>query len=143
MTAHRILLLSKMIKTLIMEGASITGIYSFYAEINRVFMTNEEWKIGQSLDAFNDLLYGGFGEVPAGAPLRLIWRNIEVAERSLGKDATSEFYFAKLNNPTVYNAAFAKEKLDELERGEGQTFYQIVREIIADHPAIELVEGRD
>jgi hypothetical protein len=47
----------------IIKGGYITGISTFYQEINRVFMQDENWKISESLDAFNDLLYGGFGSI--------------------------------------------------------------------------------
>lgn len=39
-------------------GERIHDIPSFYDEVNRVFMENEAWSIGQSLDAFDDMLYG-------------------------------------------------------------------------------------
>ncbi|RYE19280.1 MAG: hypothetical protein EOP45_12880 [Sphingobacteriaceae bacterium] len=50
-------------KRLVIEGDRIFDIPSFYAEINRVLMLDEDWQIGHSLDALNDLLYGGFGEI--------------------------------------------------------------------------------
>ncbi|WP_221887917.1 hypothetical protein [Chitinophaga polysaccharea] len=48
-------------KQIIINGDVIIDIPSFYREINRVFMSGENWQLGNSLDAFNDLLYGGFG----------------------------------------------------------------------------------
>jgi len=43
------------------EGAAINDIPSLYAEINRVFMAGENWQLGPSLDALDDLLHGGYG----------------------------------------------------------------------------------
>ena len=40
-------------------------------------MQNEDWDISTSLDAFNDLLYGGFGEIKGKESLLLIWKNFE------------------------------------------------------------------
>lgn len=64
-------------KKIIIEGKNITDIETFYKEINRVFMQNENWKIAQSLDAFNDLLYGGFGEIKGKENIQLVWKNSE------------------------------------------------------------------
>ena len=44
-------------KKIIIEGKNINNIETFYEEVNRVFMLHENWKIAQSLDAFNDMLY--------------------------------------------------------------------------------------
>jgi len=46
---------------IVINGKNITDIGSFYEEVNSLFMQGENWNIGESLDAFDDLLYGGFG----------------------------------------------------------------------------------
>lgn len=43
-------------KKITIEGKNINNIETFYEEVNRVFMLHENWKIAQSLDAFNDML---------------------------------------------------------------------------------------
>lgn len=48
-----------MTRILHIEGASINDIASLYVEINRVFMADEDWQLGASLDALDDLLHGG------------------------------------------------------------------------------------
>lgn len=48
-------------RILTIDGAQINGIEDFYAEINRVFMAQENWQLGASLDALDDMLYGGYG----------------------------------------------------------------------------------
>lgn len=44
-------------RTIEIDGTTIHGIPSLYAELNRVFMPDEEWTLGESLDALDDLLY--------------------------------------------------------------------------------------
>ena len=44
--------------TLTIAGHAIRDIASFYDEINRVFMACEDWSLGPSLDALDDLFYG-------------------------------------------------------------------------------------
>ena len=57
----------------------------------------------------------------------------------MGLEATRQFYKAKLAQPETYDVARITKDLAELEAGRGPTYFDIVLEIIADHPGIELV----
>lgn len=126
-------------KILIIEGAAITDIPSFYAEINRVFMGDEDWRLGESLDALDDMLYGDYGAIKGKEPLRLIWRDYEKNRADLGLDTTRRYYQAKLDRPDLYRVHFIRQKLAALEDGTGETFFETVLTIIGDHPNIMLV----
>lgn len=126
-------------KTLTINGGRITGIPSFYAEINRVFMTDEDWVLGESLDALNDMLYGGFGAIAGGEPVTLVWRDMDASRSALGVETTRAFLRDKLDRPGVYSAELIGRQLDALERGDGRTYFDTVLEIIADHPNIMFV----
>ena len=126
-------------KKIIIEGKNINNIETFYEEVNRVFMSKENWKIAQSLDAFNDLLYGSFGEIKGKEKIQLIWKDIEENQKSLGFQTTLEFYQNKLKSPEIFNRKFVLSKIDELHHGVGLTFFQIVLEIISDHDNITLI----
>ncbi len=123
----------------IIEGDAIHDIASFYEEINRVFMSEEDWKLGNSLDAFDDLLYGGYGIAKNAAELQLIWRNFEKSRQALGYAATQTYYQQKLEPGSPFNKDLFQNKLRELESGNGQTYFEIVLSIIADHPHITLL----
>lgn len=125
-------------KTITIEGKNIIDIATFYQEINRIFMSNENWKIGPSLDAFNDLLHGGFGEIKSKEPITLIWKNFEENRKTLGLKTTKKFYESKLIAPEIYNINFVKEKITALESGDGSTYFEIILEIISDHSNITL-----
>lgn len=127
-----------MTKALVIEGHAINDIASFYDEINRVFMADEDWKLGHSLDALNDMLYGGFGALNSDEAVTLVWQNADKSRSSLGFDATRAFYRNKLRHPETYNINSTSQSLAELERGKGETFFEIVLQIIADHPNVEL-----
>ncbi|MFC4256547.1 ribonuclease inhibitor [Altererythrobacter xixiisoli] len=124
--------------SIIIEGAHIRDIASFYVEINRVFMAGEDWQLGHSLDALDDMLYGGYGALQGDAPVVLIWRQMQRNRQDLGRDATRGWYQAKLDQPEGFNVQRIRADLDALERGEGPTFFDIVQQIIADHPNITL-----
>lgn len=126
-------------KKIIIEGKNINNIETFYEEVNRVFMLHENWKIAQSLDAFNDMLYGSFGEIKGKEKIQLIWKDMEQNQKSLGFQTTLEFYQNKLKSPEIFNRKFVLSKIDELHNGVGLTFFEIILEIIADHENIILI----
>ena len=128
-----------MMKKIIIEGKIINNIETFYEEVNRVFMLHENWKIAQSLDAFNDMLYGSFGEIKGKEKIQLIWKDMEQNQKSLGFQTTLEFYQNKLKSPQIFNRKFVLSKIDELHNGVGLTFFEIVLEIIANHDNIMLI----
>jgi len=128
-----------MIKTLLIDGTKIHDLPSFYEEINRVFMHNEDWKLGQSLDALDDMFYGGYGEIKGNERINLIWINFAKNKEDLGLEMTREFYRNKLKSPSTFNTELIQQKLSELENGTGKTFFEIVLEIIEEHPNITLI----
>ncbi len=107
-------------RTIEIDGTAIHGIPSLYAELNRVFMPDEEWTLGESLDALDDLLYGGFGVLDGAEPVRVVCKRADIAREALGIDATREYYRAKLARPEVFSAATAQRALDALESGAGR-----------------------
>ncbi|MDB6454037.1 barstar family protein [Falsirhodobacter sp. 20TX0035] len=124
---------------LVLEGSRIHDIPGFYDEINRVFMAGEEWRLGQSLDALDDLLHGGYGALAGQTDATLLWRDSRISCQSLGYEATRKWLLTKLSPP--YDSRRIQAQLDALERGEGPTYYRIVCDIIAGHPNIRLIEG--
>src|SRR5690606_21255262 len=121
------------------NGDLINGIGDFYDQINLLFMQGEDWKIGQSLDALNDLFHGGFGAHRSMDKFDLIWTNVAKSKNVLGLETTIEFYQDKLSKPELFNSEFAKSKLLALEQGMGQTYFEIVIEIIESHPSINFI----
>ncbi|WP_273688422.1 barstar family protein [Ketogulonicigenium vulgare] len=123
---------------LVIEGSRITDIPSFYAEINRVFMADEDWKLGESLDALDDLLYGGYGAAPGGGRVVIEWRDMELSRMALGVEATRDWLMAKLDQPERFNGKTITAQLEALELGEGQSYFDIVMEVFAGHARISL-----
>ncbi|MES3152028.1 barstar family protein [Sphingomonas faeni] len=126
-------------KTLTIIGRNIRDIPTFYAEINRVFMADEAWQLANNLDALNDLLYGGYGAIKGREPVRIVWQDSAASRPALGIEATRAFLTDKLQRPDVFNVVAIDRQLDALDHGTGQTYFEIVLEIIGDHRNIELV----
>lgn len=127
-----------MSRTLTLDGRRIRDLASFYAEINRVFMTGVDWPLGHSLDALDDMLYGGYGALDGDAPVTLVWTDFEKNRRDLSIDVTRAWLQDKLDTPGRYDKARIRRDVDALEAGDGLTFFDLVLEIIAAHPNITL-----
>ncbi len=128
-----------MIKKIVIEGKNIVDIDTFYEEINRVFMPNENWRLGNSLDGLNDLLYGSFGEIVGSEPVEIQWKDIEHVKAALGLETTRAFYEQKRKDPLSFNQKWVEEKIHELETNKGETYFEIVLNIFADHPNLKII----
>lgn len=102
-------------------------------------MADESWQLGTSLDAFNDLLYGGFGALTGHEPATLVWLKAERSRKALGFDTTRRYYQDKLAQPERVNRAYFQRQLDALENGCGKTYFETLLEIVAEHSNITLV----
>lgn len=73
--------------TCVIEGNKIHAWPDFVAGINAI-IPQAQWQ-GRSLDALDDILYGGYG-----MPDRfvVVWKASEVSRRALGLEATREFH---------------------------------------------------
>jgi RNAse (barnase) inhibitor barstar len=95
------------------------------------------WDTGHNLDAFNDLLRGGFGVYEYKEPIKLTWKNISKSKADLGLEATKKWYERKITESKIENQQFFKEKLKELTENNGQTLFDIIIKIISEHKHIE------
>ncbi|CAM0121321.1 putative barnase inhibitor [Stenotrophomonas geniculata] len=130
-----------MTRILHIEGASINDIASLYVEINRVFMADEDWQLGASLDALDDLLHGGYGALAGHATATVVWRDIAHSRDALGRETTRAWLQSKLAQGGRFNGAAIHAQLTALALGQGQTYFEIVMEIFGSHPQITLVPG--
>ncbi|MRG46690.1 Barstar (barnase inhibitor) [Chitinophaga sp. SYP-B3965] len=98
-------------KTITIKGGRFSSLEGFYDEVDKVLTKNIEWATGHNLDAFNDLLRGGFGVHEYEEPIRLIWESSEKSKTELSMVSA------------------------------GQTAYQALVEIIKSHEHIEFIES--
>ena len=68
------------------DGRRFSSMAGFYDEVERVFTFGLDWKIGRNLNAFNDILRGGFGRHEYGQPIHIQWLAYEKSVRNLGKE---------------------------------------------------------
>ncbi|MFZ4896513.1 ribonuclease inhibitor [Plantibacter sp. Mn2098] len=125
-------------RTVYLSGAQIDGIESFYAEINRVFMSDEDWNLSASLDALNDLLYGEYGATQFDEPVEVIMTDHAHAREALGIEVTAGWLRDKIAQPNMFDVQSLEKALDDLHLGKGKTYWDHVLDVFSDHPRITL-----
>jgi RNAse (barnase) inhibitor barstar len=110
------------------DGRTFDSLEGFYDEVGKNLLT-APW--GRNLDAFNDVLRGGFGTPDGGFVLR--WLNSADSRVALGYPATMKHLEQKLSRCHPDNVTYVAAELDAARRGEGQTIFDVLVEIIRVH----------
>src|SRR2546428_8436805 len=77
------------------DGAECSSLEGFFEEVSRKLIPGAEW--GHNLDAFNDILRGGFGTPEGGFVLR--WKNSDVSRERLGYPETVRQLERRVGSP--------------------------------------------
>jgi len=117
-------------KMTVINGSHFSNMEGFYEEVSRLFMKDEDWKVG-TLDGFDDILYG--------VETDITWKDSLKSKGDLGVDLTKEFYENKIRQGKPFNVELIQQKLDELINKNGQTLFEILIEIIESHKNITLI----
>lgn len=88
-------------------------------------------KWGCNLDAFNDVLRGGFGTPDNG--FVLIWKNHLLSKERLGYPETQRVLRKRLTTWHPSNVEHVRIDLSSAEGSEGETVFDWLLEIIKDH----------
>jgi RNAse (barnase) inhibitor barstar len=111
------------------DGAHFTTLEGFYGEVSRILIPGAAW--GHNLDAFNDILSGGFGTPDDGFILR--WMNTELSRRHLGHAETVRQLEKRLARCHPSNRASVAADLKDARQGRGPTVFDWLVEIIRRH----------
>ena len=101
------------------NGHDFDTFEGFYDEIGRKVLDDTSW--GRNLDAFNDVLRGGFGTPDDGFVLR--WLNSDRSRDVLGYPATIRYLEEKVRRCHPANVDYVRADLESAHRGEGQTLF--------------------
>jgi hypothetical protein len=112
-----------------LDGARITTLESFVDEVSRVLVPGAEW--GRNLDAFNDVLRGGFGTPEGG--FVLVWRDHHLSRERLGYAETVRQLEQTLARCHPTNRAHVERALDAARRGSGPTVFDRLVRLISAH----------
>lgn len=102
-------------------------------------MQGENWRIGENLDALDDMLYGGYGLLKSHTTIELRWEDHRFSAKALGRELTRKYYLGKLLPGSPYNKDFFMEKLDELDAGRGETYFEKIVAVMLSHQNLRLI----
>jgi RNAse (barnase) inhibitor barstar len=113
------------------DGNRFETLDGFYEEVGRELLGATSW--GRNLDAFNDVLRGGFGTPDEGFVFR--WLNADRSRSALGFPETIRYLEKKVHRCHPSNVEGVRADLESARRGEGETLFEILVLIIRDHGA--------
>ncbi len=103
------------------DGSTLRAWPDFVAGINAI-IPQAQWQ-GRSLDALDDILYGGYGMPDR---FTVVWNDSDMSRRALGLEATRAFY----KNVPEFEQLY--------EAGQIKTLFETVVDIFKSHDTIEL-----
>ena len=113
---------------LTIDGDRFDDLDGFAREFSKL-LADYTWR--GNLDAFNDILRGGFGTPEDGFVLR--WLNAERSREALGWPATIAWYERTLTTCHPSNRDHMRAELEKARRHEGTTLFDWIVEIIQVH----------
>lgn len=128
-------------KKLEIDGDRFSNLKGFYEEIVRGLTSGLDWEIGRNLDAFDDILEGGFGIHDYGETVELLWINSSRSRLKLGYKETVKYLQDKLGKCHSTAKREVKQELELAKREIGKTLFDIIVEIIEGHQNIKLKLG--
>lgn len=111
------------------DGLSFDSLAGFFDVFGAAVLGSTEYV--SNLDAFNDVLRGGFGSPDGGFILR--WKNSGVSRDKLGYGETIKFIERKLNTCHPSNVASVLDDLQLARNHQGETLFDIICGILNNH----------
>lgn len=111
------------------DGYEFSTLEGFYDQVGLRIIPGAEW--GRNLNAFNDILRGGFGTPEEG--FIFCWDNHEISKQKLGHDETARQLRKRLERCHPSNTASVENDFAEALRREGPTVFDWIVEIIRCH----------
>jgi Barstar (barnase inhibitor) len=119
---------SNNLPVLVIDGARFSDFDGFTREFSRL-LVSYTWR--GNLDAFNDLLRGGFGTPQNGWVLR--WLNSELSRSALGYEATIQRLEVLLLTCHPSQRSKIEGRIRRARRGQGPTLFDEIVQIIREH----------
>jgi RNAse (barnase) inhibitor barstar len=90
-------------KRFIIDGSKFDTLKTFYDEVERVLCPNLDFQWGRNMDAFNDILAGGFGTFEYNEPIDLVWKNANKSKNDLSYDETVKCFKKTGKGKTIFD----------------------------------------
>ena len=113
------------------DDSRFSTLEGFFEEISSVLIPGADW--GKNLDAFNDILRGGFGSPGGGFILK--WKNSNLSRERLGYAETVRQLECRLQRCHPSSHKHVSGELERAKSGIGPTVFEWLIEIIQTHCA--------
>ncbi|WP_238017273.1 barstar family protein [Dactylosporangium sp. AC04546] len=113
---------------LVIDGADFSDFDGFAREFSKL-LAGHTWR--GNLDAFNDILSGGFGTPDNGFVLR--WRHADRSRAALGYEATIARLEGLLRTAHPSNHPAIRARIERARLSTGPTLFDELVDIIRDH----------
>lgn len=111
------------------DGTRFATLDELFDEVSRVIVPGKEW--GRNLDAFDDLLSGGFGTPDEGFTIK--WKNHAISRERLGYEETARRIADLLQRCDPSNADALRAMRREALARRGATLFDTVVDIVRQH----------
>lgn len=111
------------------DGARFSNLEGFFDEISRSLIPGAKW--GRNLDAFHDILAGGFGTPDGGFVLR--WKNSSLSRQRLGYPEMVRLLNRMLWRCHPSNRPELLARRNAAKKNTGRTLFDWLLEIIRAH----------
>jgi len=116
-------------QTITINGNNFDDLNTFFDEVQRKLCPDFK-EFGRNLDAFNDVLQGGFGLFEYGEPIKLIWNNSDKSKKDLGYEAEADWLKQIRVRAHSSNHNSIDERIDRAQNKKGPTMFEQILEII-------------
>jgi RNAse (barnase) inhibitor barstar len=123
--------MSEELPTVEIDGAEFATLEEFFAHFSDRALDGSYWV--KNLDAFNDVLRGGFGTPKGG--FRLVWRNHATSRERLGYPETVLQLEKRLARCHPTNRVNVQAELEQARSARGSTVFDWLVEILLVHCA--------
>ncbi|MBR9859590.1 barnase inhibitor [bacterium] len=124
-------------KKIEIDGNRFSTLDGFYNEVEVKLTKNLDRKIGWNLDAFNDVLRGGFGVHDYEEEIELWWLNASKSQIDFGYEASIDRLKSMLETCHPSNRDNITKEIGLAENQKGQTLFQTIIAIIESQDHID------
>ncbi len=112
------------------DGERFSTMDEFYDEMERLLTKGLSWRTGHNLNAFHDLLRGGFGVHEYGEAVDFLWINAKKSKEDFGYETTAAYWEKVLEKCHPVNREQVRKKIEAAKRGEGKTLFDMITDDI-------------
>jgi RNAse (barnase) inhibitor barstar len=116
-------------KIYIFDGLEFADFQEFVKYFSKIVLIDWEWN--GNLDAFNDILRGGFGTPDEG--FTILWKNSNISREKLGYVETVKLLKERGDNCHPSNISYFQEQLEQAKQNSGETIFDAIVKIIQIH----------